>query len=237
MPEKYVVHEVEWNNEQVSNFWNQIYNRGTTGFADCSAGTILNIIKKKISLKGRILDYGAGNGNFTKVLCEKLLKSSISCCEYSECAVNKLTNSLGNYKNFEGAFLIDNIQQKEFDAVFVLEVIEHLSEEQLNTFFIRINSLLRKGGRLIITVPNNENIDSKKVLCPECGAIFHPIQHLKSYNAELLIKTCRRNGFEKYLIKQSYLNTKVTMKNWLKKIFFFIAKNESPNLIGIFTKK
>ncbi len=45
--------------------------------------------------------------------------------------------------------------QNSFDAVFLSDVVEHISKEQLGVVLVKINELLKPGGRIILhTSPN-----------------------------------------------------------------------------------
>jgi SAM-dependent methyltransferase len=42
----------------------------------------------------------------------------------------------------------------QYDVVFILEMLEHLTEEQLKNTFKKVSLVLKKGGMLIISTPN-----------------------------------------------------------------------------------
>ena len=50
----------------------------------------------------------------------------------------------------------------------------------LLNYINEIKELLQIGGRLIITTPNDENLDEKMVFCSNCKNIYHSMQHMRT---------------------------------------------------------
>ena len=78
--------------------------------------------------------------------------------------------------------------QEKFDTVFLIETIEHLSDHHLETTMKQIYSVLKPGGCLVISTPNKEDLEASKVYCPVSKLVFHPMQHLRSWNQGSLYK-------------------------------------------------
>jgi 2-polyprenyl-3-methyl-5-hydroxy-6-metoxy-1,4-benzoquinol methylase len=130
--------------------------------AQASGGTSADVIYDRIfevireyDLRGRMLDYGAGIGNLTRQLF-----------------------ALGRFEQVTGADLLprpaslpgaiawhcldlnqgDVVPAASFDVVIASEVIEHLENPRdVAREWYRI---LKPGGRLILSTPNNESIRS-----------------------------------------------------------------------------
>lgn len=128
--------------------------------AEASGGASSDVIYDQIlklvqgyNLRGRALDYGAGVGNLT--------------CKLS---------ALGRFDQVEGADILPRpenlpseiawhrfdsneagvLPAKSFDAVIAAEVIEHLENpRQVAREWFRI---LKPGGRLVLSTPNNESV-------------------------------------------------------------------------------
>lgn len=106
-----------------------------------------------ISATAMILDFGCGQGRFLQKLAKIHPVGRI-------CGVDILDAPLGippgvTYakQNLNSHIAYAN---ESFDVVFALEVIEHIENPR---FMVRdIDRILKPGGRLVITTPNNENI-------------------------------------------------------------------------------
>jgi len=55
--------------------------------------------------------------------------------------------------------------------------------------------LLRPNGKLVLTTPNEENLDASKIICPNCSAVFHRMQHVRNWSADALAERLAANGF------------------------------------------
>jgi hypothetical protein len=55
--------------------------------------------------------------------------------------------------------------------------------------------VLRPGGYLVITTPNEEALEAQHVMCPSCGCEFHPVQHLRSWSSAALSLALVQAGF------------------------------------------
>lgn len=127
--------------------------------AELSGGTsgnaIYSLIERVIAergLRGRILDYGAGVGQFTRRLLALQRFDSVSATD-----IMGIPGDLGGKVEWIEQDL--NIplpgHDDAFDVVVAPEVIEHLENPR---FMIReIFRVLRPGGTAIVTTPNNES--------------------------------------------------------------------------------
>ncbi len=105
---------------------------------------------------GKILDIGSADGVFTKVILDKseakeiigidVLKTSVEWANRHWAKYKKLKFKLGDAHNL-------NFKANTFDAVFALEVMEHVFEPQ--KVFKEIKRVLKKNGYVIILVPSD----------------------------------------------------------------------------------
>lgn len=84
----------------------------------------------------------------------------------------------------------------EFDAVIMSEVLEHLDDLVLSKSLREVHRVLRHNGRLIITVPYKEDLNSNMVACPKCGEVFHKVGHARSFDKNELISILEENHFK-----------------------------------------
>ena len=67
-----------------------------------------------------------------------------------------------------------------FDLVSCLEVLEHLP---YSTFFDALTEISRITKKyVLVSVPNEENLDLLLVTCPKCRCRFHPTYHVRSFS-------------------------------------------------------
>ncbi len=105
---------------------------------------------------GKILDIGSADGVFTKVILDKseakeiigidVLKNSIDWANKHWKKTKELKFKLGDAHKL-------NFKPNTFNAVFALEVMEHVFEPQI--VFKEIKRVLKKNGYVIILVPSD----------------------------------------------------------------------------------
>jgi len=79
-------------------------------------------------------------------------------------------------------------ESESFDCVIMTEVLEHLSDEELELTLVEVRRVLKPNGRFLGTVPADENLELNKVVCPFCGKVFHRWGHMQSFSKERLYK-------------------------------------------------
>lgn len=104
--------------------------------------------KRYIPMESRILDLGAGYGDFINNIhgSEKHaldIESNISKC------VRKNV-----FTHVRSCTAMDNFSESFFGIIFASNVFEHLTREQLLTTLDELRRILRSGGKLLIIQPN-----------------------------------------------------------------------------------
>ncbi|MGQ0636897.1 MAG: class I SAM-dependent methyltransferase [Planctomycetaceae bacterium] len=100
-----------------------------------------------------VLDFGAGDGDLSRQLAAQFPHLQVCCFE--PCAILR-AEAIENTRGIANCDVCDSIEHlpdESFDAVFCLEVFEHLPELQLHDALRQIRRLLRPGGVAIIGVP------------------------------------------------------------------------------------
>lgn len=69
-----------------------------------------------------------------------------------------------------------------FDAVVISEVMEHLSDEVLDQTLAEIWRVLTPEGWMVGTVPARENLAAQRIMCPDCGKVFHRWGHQQAFD-------------------------------------------------------
>ncbi|MFM9911772.1 MAG: class I SAM-dependent methyltransferase [Chitinophagaceae bacterium] len=135
-----------------------------------------------------LVDAGCGNGIFlNRLLSER--PNIISCgFDRSEEALKHV-----KVKKFIGAINDIHLDNKSFDCVSCLEVIEHIP---LNLYPITLNELSRLSKKyLLISVPYDEDLLEDSTQCPACKSIFNSNLHLRSYSTEVFSNLFNNYGF------------------------------------------
>ncbi len=152
-------------------------------YGDKCARVLASITKHFI--KNDILDCGAGTGALMLELKRR------------------------GYTNINGIDLypkVDFVQQGDItnlkfanaslNTVFFMEVMEHLTDEQILKTLSESSRVLRKGGHLIITTPFSEQLLENTIKCPFCEQSFHRYGHLRTFDKKVAIATFEKYGFK-----------------------------------------
>jgi ubiquinone/menaquinone biosynthesis C-methylase UbiE len=151
-------------------------------------------------VEGAVLDVGSADGIFSKVILDKsqakrligieVLRSSVEWAKNHWAGVPKMQFQVGDAHRLEFA-------SNFFDAVFCLEVLEHVHkpEEALREF----KRVLKKGGYGVFLVP------SDSILFRTIWFLwlhFYPRgwvwkdTHIQTYRGNFLPKICKKEGFK-----------------------------------------
>lgn len=168
----------------------------------------------------KILDIGAGYG-YIEGLISKNKDIKIYGNDISENAINNLT------KKFKGNFRLESVYKMQynpssFDAVFMLEVLEHVPPSKTLKVLKDIKKLLKKNGYLILSVPTNEGLEEMS---------DNPNGHVRMYTKDLIKSELEIAGFRVLDTKTLYAFINLY---FIKKIFSKIFKNKwKPNDIVV----
>ena len=185
--------------------------------------------------KGALLDFGAGKGELIQLLLRRGWFASIAGVDLFE-----KPSCLDQQVKWYQQDLNDPILQlQSYDWIICSEVIEHL--ENPRQVFRSLFSLLRPGGKLVITMPNQESLRSY------CALLFggHFALFLgDSYPAHItallradLLRICRETGLlsdSKIIYTDSGRVPKLVSFSW-QQISFGLCKGRlfSDNLMFI----
>jgi 2-polyprenyl-3-methyl-5-hydroxy-6-metoxy-1,4-benzoquinol methylase len=185
-----------WDERLLRRFWRFYANQPETYFSFGKGADVVRCARRYLRQGDLILDYGCGPGF---LLCE-LLKAGFSAggADISLDVIGRNGPALGSQKNLLGLFAIDELLQegRTFDAIFLVEVVEHLYDEALSATLRNCRTLLRPGGRLFITTPNDERLEDSVVYCPVSNVTFHRWQHVRSWNSMTLPAALREHGLK-----------------------------------------
>ena len=157
---------------------------------------------RKISEKtknGKILDIGSADGVFTREILDATKAREVIGIDVLENSVEWANNHWRRNKklNFQvGNAHKLNFKANTFDAVFALEVLEHVHRPKL--VFKEIKRVLKKSGYAVFLVPTDViwfKLAWDHVWTKTRGKIWNDA-HIQSFTNDELIKSCKKAGFE-----------------------------------------
>ena len=101
----------------------------------------INYVAPRLRL-GKVLDYGCGTGVFVNIL--NRIKSN-SAFGYEPYLEERFKDGYCIYSNYE-----DVVKFAPYKTITLFEVIEHLSEKELEEFLLRCNEIISWGWGLFI---------------------------------------------------------------------------------------
>jgi len=146
---------------------------------------------------GKILDIGSADGTFTKIILERskadlvigidALSPSVSYAKKRFARNKKLKFSVANAEDLP-------FKRGEFDAVFALEILEHLFTSQ--KVLAEAKRVLKKNGYLVILIPT-ENLLFRTIWffwLKTRGKIWQGA-HVQKFDHKKLEKLVKKSGF------------------------------------------
>jgi 2-polyprenyl-3-methyl-5-hydroxy-6-metoxy-1,4-benzoquinol methylase len=109
--------------------------------------------------KGDLLEFGAGTGNLLNLLLKSGYKGKLTGADILPRPESIPAEIQWVQADLNGPI---SIRENSFDAIVSTEVIEHL--ENPRVVFREFSRLLRCGGQLLVTTPNQESIRSLAAL-------------------------------------------------------------------------
>lgn len=188
-----MVTRIRWTPELVNGFWDGVAQTelNSLSFGRVAGPRLLELVGSFL-LPGRsCLDFGAGSGHLLELLLQRGLK--VAGFEPAPDRRDQLVARIGKHQNFLGIKGPETNEQ--FDIVFLMEVIEHILEENFAQVLDRVIRFVKPGGVLIVTTPNNENLELASVYCPISDTLFHPWQHVRSFTPAQLSNLFANIGF------------------------------------------
>jgi len=185
-------------------------------------------------IKGRILEVGCGLGAMTRHLLQK--NSPLVSIDLSEWHINEMKKTFRDYPNLSMHhldFLKDNgdfLENRSFDTVMLINVLEHI-EEELETLE-KINSLMSNGNsNFILFVPAYQWL---------FGSLDRIVGHVRRYDKPYLQKVLKKSNFEPVYYR--YMNVFGIFGWWLnarilkKQEFSPLQIKVFDQLIPVFSK-
>lgn len=193
--EQLAYRQLPWDDETVTRFWRWQSQRPheyfTNLFGDRIAAALAPWLRGG---DGSVLDYGCGLGFLPRHLAAQGCR--VWAADFSPESVEITNQRNQGVPGFQGAAMVSEIsgQGQRFSRIVSVEVIEHLDERHIGSFFDAIRDLLAPGGLVVVTTPNEENLAALEIYCPCCDHVFHRYQHVRAFSAATLAATVSANG-------------------------------------------
>lgn len=124
-----------------------------------------------------IIDIGCGNGIITAELSRS----------YKVLGVDRSEAALALLPTDKIAASCDSIPVEDgsFDLVLSTELLEHLEEEVFRKTLEEFRRISRRY--ILVTIPNDENLQKFLLKCPGCGYEYNRSYHLRSFTKEAFL--------------------------------------------------
>lgn len=169
----------------------------------------------------QLLDIGCGTGANLPMLRQNVGKNGqVFGLDYSPLALQFAAEQLNvesapNLHLFQGDALHLPARDETFDAVTMLDVLEHLSDDKLA--LSEIYRVLRPNGVLVLSVPAYQHLWS---------AHDEALHHFRRYEKAGLTRVLRQNGFQTE--KLSFAMSLMPPLAWFWRRFVLPAKPRRP---------
>jgi SAM-dependent methyltransferase len=188
---------VEWTPEKVTRFWDFYGAQRQGDFFSERHSKALTAAVLRIRRPRLLVDIGCGTGAFVLELSRRgIIGIGV---DGSPAALREASSRSGGQQpvpDFRlGSVASLPVGDGEADFVTLIEVIEHLDDDALEASLSESRRILAAGGTLMITTPNAEDLGASTVQCPDCGAQFHVMQHVRQWTVQGLADLLLANGF------------------------------------------
>jgi len=141
----------------------------------------------------RVLDLGCGAGRFLAVLREA--GAEPVGVEVAEAAAERARENVpgADVRLLEPDGSLP-LGHGEVDLVWCSEVLEHIAD--VGHALLEVRRVLRRGGRLLLTVPFHGRLQAAAIALTRFDAHFDPLgQHVRFFTAHSLARTLEAAGF------------------------------------------
>jgi 2-polyprenyl-3-methyl-5-hydroxy-6-metoxy-1,4-benzoquinol methylase len=217
-------HDVVWTPDKINATWDFFSERradSTWYFSSHAGRWIAKQVDGELPLANkRVLDFGSGRGDLLQHLFARGI--AVQGFEVSEDSARVTAERFKDEPLFRGVTTdASELPSHAYDVVFLVEVIEHLLDEQIAPVLAEARRLLAPEGRIVVTAPNGEDLSSESVRCPDCGAVFHQFQHMRTLTPQSISTLFEANGFRTVRAEGAYwgLTPYAVVRTWLREGF------------------
>lgn len=236
LPPGYRYHH--WTPEEVSRFWDFVSKvQPDSYFAKQVGPQLVHHFAHLIQGASRIVDFGCGAGFFLEALAAAgATGREIHGFDVSEASLEATRTRMAGVTGFAGAFGIAKApaHARSFDLGFCLEVVEHLQDAELDAALASMHAMLKPGGRLVVTTPNEEDLSKSWILLPQTGEVIHRWQHVRTWSQATLATKLRSSGFTpEHVYACNVLSFGLKPEAIARRIGYALLRRKPANLIAV----
>ena len=125
---------------------------------------LLETVDRPLSKTGRVLEFAAGFGRFTRHLV-KVLPGRVTCSDVMPGSIEFLREQFGvdSFASSHDPAIV--VQSGQYDLVFVLSMFTHLPTHMWGPWLRALKRMVKPGGLLLFSVHNEE-------VAREIGVVF-----------------------------------------------------------------
>lgn len=147
-----------------------------------------------LSKHSKVLELGCGIGVMTSLIAWQANQGLVEAVDISPGSVAEAKKRLKQQNNVR--FVVADLKhfdssRTDFDIITLLDVLEHIPEEDHAELFMKISKLMQSKSVLFISIPTPDSIAYEKLHFPENVQIID-----QELSADLLISRAYRAGLE-----------------------------------------
>lgn len=164
------------------------------------------LFKQFLTKDSKCLEIGGSFGGIASKVCD------FGVNEYHIVEPNKedaqfVANSYPDTKVFNSAFDQAQLEENFYDIIVAFDVIEHVPSP--GQFLKKCYSLLKPGARLVIAMPNHNDVLLTNYPCSEYKNFYYHKAHINYFTSKSILDLCELTGFEghvKSFLDYSFFN-------------------------------
>jgi cyclopropane fatty-acyl-phospholipid synthase-like methyltransferase len=164
---------------------------------------LAKLIRRNTSPGDHLCEVGLGSGLLLQELARHRRIVGVDLCD-GTIAQLRSKPGLADLELRQGNICELSSVYRDMDAIISIDVIEHLTQEQLDQACHEVFMSLNPGGKWFINVPWNENLQMNEVFCPHCYRSFHRVGHKQSFDESRLKAVMAQANFKSVFIKRIY---------------------------------
>lgn len=177
------------------------------------------------------LDIGCGPGTFIGTLSSDSLSIGLDITStqiaYAQCMYGTPKHQ---FRCVEPGLL--PFEQNSFDVVTIIEVVEHLSEDENNYLMQEVYRVLRRTGFVLVSTPNYASLwPLIELVVNKLGEVSYAHQHITHFNRFRLRKLLKRTGFINVTV-DSYLLASPFFASFNWRLSDIVSKLEPKFLVS-----